>query len=643
MPEGLILSGLMDIQSSLTHIWGYLKNTFAYNEDAPLLFTQFYFWGFFALVFALFSLFNKRKQLRNIFLLFSSLFFYYKTSGLSLLILLFCIISDYFLAGGIYRARKKTKKAFLLVGSILINIALMGYFKYAYFFADLANSLFGTHFVVQDVFAIIGNRIAGSPVFSVDRIVLPVGISFYIFQTLSYSFDVFRGKLKPVNNILDYAFYVSFFPQLVAGPIVRASHFIPQIYREFRLSRMQFGMAVFWILNGLVKKIVLGDYIAVNFIDRVFANPLMFSGFENLSALFGYSLQVYADFSGYTDIAIGVALLMGFYLPKNFNSPYKATNASDFWKRWHISLSSWLRDYLYFPLGGNRRATFGTYFWILLIALIAVALSGSIWVFVAVVFLLGLTGLIIFFENKEDSLKGIAAINLMTVMLLGGLWHGASLNFVLWGGLNGVGILIYKFWKQWSPGLRTFVICLLFASVLVWYQYQALPVLRILLIWTGMLSVGTLIRLFVSVIKKFSPGLDQFFFFSPKGMGMVWGVYQTFIFITVTRLFFRSGSNLDPAEANRIAWNTASDMISQIGGQWNFQLIPQMLWEYRYVFILIAFGLFVHWLPERFKRWYRINFALMPLWLMAVVVVITIFVVYQFATAGLQPFIYFQF
>lgn len=643
MPEGLILSRLMDIQSILTPVWDYLKNILAYKEDTPLLFTQFYFWAFFALVFALFSLFYKRKQLRTVFLLFASLFFYYKTSGLCLLILLFCITSDYFLAQGIYRSRKQSGKTFLLVVSVSVNMALMAYFKYAYFFTDLVNSLLGTEFVVQDVFAIVGNKLAGNPVFNVDKIVLPVGISFYIFQTLSYTIDVFRGKLKPLNNILDYAFYVSFFPQLVAGPIVRASHFIPQIYRDFRLSRMQFGMAVFWILNGLVKKIVLGDYIAINFIDRVFANPLMFSGFENLSALFGYSLQVYADFSGYTDIAIGVALLMGFYLPKNFNSPYKATNASNFWKRWHISLSSWLRDYLYFPLGGNRRATFGTYFWILLIALLVVLMSGDIWVFVLVVFLLGTTGLIIFFENRENSLKAIAAVNLMTVMLLGGLWHGASLNFMIWGGLNGVGILLYKYWKNWSPVLRTFLVCTLFAVVLLWYQYQALPILKILLIWTAVLSVGTLIRLFVSVLEKFRPGLDRFYLFSSKGMGMIWGVIQTFVFITFTRLFFRSGSNLDPAEANRIAWRTARDMIDQIGGRWNLELIPQVVWEYRYFFILLVAGLFVHWLPERFKRRYRINFALMPLWLMALVVVATVFVVYQFASAGLQPFIYFQF
>ena len=189
---------------------------------------------------------------------------------------------------------------------------------------------------------------------------LPIGISFYTFQVISYTVDVYKGSIRPVRNLLDFGFYVSFFPQLVAGPIVRASEFIPQLYKPYHLGRRQFGIAVFWILNGLAKKIILSDYIAVNFIDRVFENPLLFSGFENLMALFGYSLQVYADFSGYTDIATGVAMLMGFYLPQNFNSPYKAPNASNFWKRWHISLSRWLQTYLYIPLGGNRNASFGT-------------------------------------------------------------------------------------------------------------------------------------------------------------------------------------------------------------------------------------------------------------------------------------------
>ena len=169
---------------------------------------------------------------------------------------------------------------------------------------------------------------------------------------------------------------MSFFPQLVAGPIVRAEEFIPQLYKPFRLSRRAFGIAVFWIINGLAKKIIMSDYLAVNLIDRVFDNPLLFSGFENLFALFAYSLQVYADFSGYTDIAIGIALLMGFYLPMNFNSPYKSQNPQEFWRRWHMSLGRWLKTYLYIPLGGNRKIGFGTYFWLSLIAVVSAALTG---------------------------------------------------------------------------------------------------------------------------------------------------------------------------------------------------------------------------------------------------------------------------
>ncbi|MBQ2447948.1 MAG: MBOAT family protein, partial [Bacteroidales bacterium] len=373
----------------------------SFNAETPLLFTQFYFWAFFALVFAVFSLLHNKLLLRNLFLFAASAFFYYKTSGICLLILLFCTLSDFIIAKRIHRSQESWKRKTWLALSIVLNLSLLCYFKYSYFVSDLLNNMLGTHLRVFNVFAWAGNELAGSPVFSVDRIILPVGISFYIFQTISYTMDVYRRRIQPVNSWLDYGFYVSFFPQLVAGPIVRANTFIPQIYKPFHLSRRQFGIAIFWILNGLVKKIVLSDYLAVNFIDRVFANPTMYSGFENLFSLFAYSLQVYADFSGYTDIAIGVAMLMGFYLPQNFNSPYKASNAGNFWKRWHISLSRWLQEYLYIPLGGNRKASFGTYFWIIAMALIAVALSRSLWLLLAVVLILGLS----LFSTRRDADK----------------------------------------------------------------------------------------------------------------------------------------------------------------------------------------------------------------------------------------------
>mgnify|MGYP002511377292 CR=1 FL=1 len=370
----------------------FFSHIFGFNSESPLLFTQFYFWAFFALVYAVFAMIMEvgthrtqakgekaRLHLRNIFLMAVSWFFYYKTSGLFLLILLFVTLSDWLIAQQIYKAKgdeaKRRKARCWLALSVVIDLGLLCYFKYAYFFTNVVNNLLGTELAVFDLFAYIGNGFSQSGRFMVDSIILPVGISFYIFQVISYTIDVYRGHVKPVKNLLDFGFYVSFFPQLVAGPIVRANEFIPQLYRPFRLSKRLAGLAVFWILNGLIKKIILSDYLAINLIDRVFDNPLLFTGFENLFALFAYSLQVYADFSGYTDIAIGVAMLMGFYLPQNFNSPYKAPNAGNFWKRWHISLSRWLQTYLYIPLGGNRNVTKATYFWIFIIASFTLILS----------------------------------------------------------------------------------------------------------------------------------------------------------------------------------------------------------------------------------------------------------------------------
>ncbi len=478
----------------------------------------------------------------------------------------------------------------------------------------------------------LGNAIAGRDMFRVDSIVLPVGISFFIFQVISYTVDVYRREVKPVDNILDFGFYVSFFPQLVAGPIVRASEFIPQLYKPFFLGRRQFGIAVFWILNGLAKKLILSDYIAVNFIDRVFENPLLFTGFENLTALFGYSLQVYADFSGYTDIAIGVAMLMGFYLPQNFNSPYKASNPQDFWRRWHMSLSRWLKSYLYIPLGGNRNATFGTYFWIVLFALIAVMLSGQ-WivslVFVLIALVLGVVARC--FPGRRK--KILANINRFITMLLGGMWHGASWNFIIWGGLNGIGLIVYQFWKDMSWTLRMALVALLTLALGLLSRFFPAPVWNLLFVWAAFVCAGTAVRYVYHLCRGRGCGR----------LGYIWGVAQTFVFVTFTRLFFRSGSNLDPATANEVAWNTARNMVHQIGSGWDWGLVPQICAEYWRVFALIVAGMVIHWLPSRWKRWYRINFALLPLPVMALVVIAVVFIVYQFITAELQAFIYFQF
>jgi D-alanyl-lipoteichoic acid acyltransferase DltB (MBOAT superfamily) len=615
----------------------FFQKLFSFDKAHPLLFTQFYFWAFFAIVFAVFSLIKNKTLLRNAFLFFVSLFFYYKTSGLFTLILIFITLYNFFGAKWLHSRKKDLSRNIVLAISVIVNLSILFYFKYAYFITDVVNNLFGVDFKVFDVFAWIGNQMTGTNRFSVDDILLPVGISFYTFQAISYIMDVYRKRIEPVRNILDFGFYVSFFPQLVAGPIVRANEFIPQLHKKYFLSRRMFGIAVFWIMNGLVKKIVLSDYIAVNFIDRVFENPLLYSGFENLCALFGYSLQVYADFSGYTDIAIGVAMLMGFYLPKNFNSPYKAKHPGEFWKRWHMSLSRWLQDYLYIPLGGNRNATFGSFCIIIMIAAIAVFLSGSWWVGLGVLVLATIIALVAIFKPEKRK-KITTNINAMDTMLLGGLWHGASWNFMIWGGLNGIGMVFYKFWKDWSNATRTLFILAVTITLRLLSIYVPYPVFSMFFVWCFIILIGNIIRLAYQLIFKKKAATEAF-----QWLADAWAIFQTFTFITFTRLFFRSGSNLDPAEANETAWNTAKNMVNQIGSHWDLDKIPAMAHQYRNVFIMIVLGMIIHWLPENFKRRYRIWFANMPLPLMVMVCVLIVFVIYQFITADLQSFIYFQF
>jgi D-alanyl-lipoteichoic acid acyltransferase DltB (MBOAT superfamily) len=618
---------------NLTHWKQFFETIFSFDEKYPLLFTQFYFWAFFAIVFAGFALVHKRRLLRNTFLCFVSIFFYYKTSGLFVIILIFSIFYDYFIGKKLATTERTFRRKCWLFLGVFINLSILFYFKYAYFFTDAYNSLFHSDLEVINYLALWTNELTGTSRFDASKILLPVGISFYTFQNISYLVDVYQKKVAPVNNILDFGFYTTFFPQLVAGPIIRAANFVPQLYKPFFLSRRQYGIALFWILNGLLKKIILSDYLAVNFADRVFNNPNLFTGFENLSAIFVYSLQVYADFSGYTDIAVGVAMLMGFYLPKNFNSPYKATNPGNFWKRWHISLSSWLKDYLYIPLGGNRNGTVTGYFLICFIALVVIFLSGSLWVAGIILFVAILLIFLRIFVPKTTRAIN-TNINLMNTMLLGGLWHGASWNFMIWGGLNGIGILIYKFWRKISKFWKTFVTAAVFLLFGILQYYFPHPAFVIGVIWTGIIFVGTLIETLYSIFFSRYP---------LKFMQRGWGIFLTFIFITFTRLFFRSGSNLDPAEANATAWNTAKTMVNMIGGKWDFSKIPQIIDNYLFIFILFAVGMLIHWLPEKWKRWYRLNFALLPIWVQGIIVVIVVFTVYQFITADLQPFIYFQF
>ena len=277
-----------------------------------------------------------RQMARIIYVVLFSLYFYYKSSGAYATIIILTATVDFLVGRRIFLASGQGKKWWLVV-SIIFNLGMLGYFKYTSFLYNTFGPLF------YSVGEWLGWVSTSFEPHQFD-IFLPVGISFFTFQSMSYVIDIYRGEIKPLGKWVDYLFYVSFFPQLVAGPIVRAKDFIPQIYRTPVVTREEFGEGLYLILFGLLKKGVISDYISLNFVDRVFDAPSLYTGFENLMAVYGYSLQIYCDFSGYSDIAIGIALWLGFRFNINFNFPYQSATITEYWRRWHISLSSWLRD-----------------------------------------------------------------------------------------------------------------------------------------------------------------------------------------------------------------------------------------------------------------------------------------------------------
>jgi len=315
--------------------------------------------------------------LRVVYFTVFSLYFFYKACGFYFGFILLSAVVDFNLSNWIYTAKTKGRKNAILIFSIIINLGLLFYFKYTDFFIEIINDLE------------IGQV---KPL----KLILPIGISFYTFENLSYTIDVYRGKFKPVSSFLDYCFFLSFFPKLVMGPIVRASDFIPQIRKDIYITKEDIAKGLYLILGGLFKKVVISDYIYVNYVQYIFDDPSRHSGIECLLGVYGYAMVIYCDFSGYSDMAIGMARWMGFSINENFDSPYKSSSITEFWRRWHMSLSSWLKDYLYISLGGNRVGKFRQY------------------------------------------------MNLMITMILGGLWHGAHFNFIVWGGMHGLALAFDK-------------------------------------------------------------------------------------------------------------------------------------------------------------------------------------------------------
>lgn len=426
-----------------------LHDIFSFKMMDSMVFNRLDFWLFFIFIMIIFSALHKFQLMRSIFITAVSVFLYYKTSGLFVLLLLLSITVNFGLGKWIYRSETDLRRKWIIAFSAIFNVFFLAYFKYALFFTESFNELFHTKYEIFNQFALWGNGFFGDQTFE-TQILLPAGVSFFTFQSISYVVDIYRKEIPPVKNYFDYAFYVTYFPHVIMGPIVRARDFIPQIYQKFELDKPTFSASVFMVVKGLAKKIIIADYIAVQFIDKVVEAPEAYPGFVSILAMWGYSLQIYGDFSGYTDIAIGLSRLMGFELLPNFKSPYKAVSVADFWRRWHISLGSWLRDYLYIPLGGNKKGSIGTYIAILIIFTFLIFITG--WYDLIFIYL-GLMALYVIGVLISPGFKQFMHrdLNLLITMVIGGLWHGSTQNFVIWGTMNGLALIIYKYWKKVSP------------------------------------------------------------------------------------------------------------------------------------------------------------------------------------------------
>lgn len=360
-----------------------LLHLLSFDPTAPLLFNSGLFLFLFVIFYIGYALLSGQRQMavRLLYVTVFSYYFYYKNAGAYCALLALITLVNYGAGIAMDRAKNQSGRRMVLIGAVAFMLLQLGFFKYTNFFFSSVAPLFGGTSETFDIF-------------------VPLGISFFTFQSLSYIVDVYRQQMKATYNLLDLAFFVSFFPTLLSGPILRARTFLPQLRGELNVTRGMFSTGLWFVMMGLFKKAVISDYIGENFVNRIFDNPSLYTGLENLMGVYGYALKLYCDFSGYSDIAIGIALWMGFRIPANFRAPYKADSITDFWRRWHISLSTWLRDYLYISLGGNRCSRWRMYF------------------------------------------------NQFITMILGGLWHGASWNFVVWGALHGGALCGHKAWQK---------------------------------------------------------------------------------------------------------------------------------------------------------------------------------------------------
>lgn len=494
----------------------FFDKIFLFDERNPLLFNT----GLFLLLFVGFLLiYQAMRRWRNakmVFVILFSLYFYYKSSAGYCFILLGVCLMDFLLGNWLGRVKTRTAGKMLIALNVVVNIGMLVYFKYFNLIYETFANITNTHFDALDI-------------------ILPAGISFFTFRSISYMVDIYRGVMRPATNLLEYMFYLTFFPPLLAGPVVRAKDMLPQIKANPIATHAMVSEGIFLIITGLIKKVIIADYISGNFVDRIFENPNLYSGFENLMGTLGFTLQIYCDFSGYSDMAIGIALLLGFRFAANFNAPFKSRNPTEFWHRWHISLSTWLRDYVYIPLGGNRCSKPRAYF------------------------------------------------NQMATMVIGGLWHGASWMYLVWGTLQGALLVIHK-------SLRN-----------IWRLPEWLR--------DNLAVRGTNILL-------------------------------TFVLIVIGFTFFRFAMvspHLDES------WNYVMMMENQIVNDFRPEIIPQFYEAYSLIVLAIVVGYAMHFAPRRWTDSTLGFFTRCHPFIQAIILAGVIFFVIQVRQSDLVPFVYLQY
>ncbi|MDE6383322.1 MAG: MBOAT family protein [Paramuribaculum sp.] len=488
-------------------------NILKYDEMNPLLFNTGLFLILFAAFLIIYQMLRRHRTIKFLFVIAFSLYFYYKSSAEYCFILLGVCLSDYFLGRLMGLTERKWKRKAIVWVNVVVNVGMLVYFKYF-------NLLYET----------IANFTSSK--FDALDIVLPAGISFFTFRSISYIVDIYRRDIEPCKDFLAYTFYLTFFPPILAGPVVRAKDMLPQVEANPIASKVMTSEGLFLIMCGLIKKVVVADFISANFVDRIFDNPSLYSGFEVLMGVYGFVIQIYCDFSGYSDMAIGIALLLGYQFADNFRSPFKSQSPSEFWRRWHISLSTWLRDYVYIPMGGNRCS-----------------------------------------KLRRNA-------NLASTMVIGGLWHGASWMYLIWGALHGALLVGHKSLKAIFPSKSD-----------------------------------------SAEIKKKNSRWRRAF-----------NIFITFNLITLTFVFFRADS-----------LSKISDMWNQIAHNFHLSVAPQFIEGYLAIVIVIAGAFILHFTPEHWTPKLKSFYHKCPLIVQALVLVIVIIIVIQMRQSEIMPFLYLKY